>query len=64
VPVRDDPRLTSLLLHFTRLPAAAQAHFLELLNHYLFASPKRRTQLRRRWHLLAPAEDEDDGDDV
>ncbi|WP_159093597.1 MULTISPECIES: hypothetical protein [Stenotrophomonas] len=54
--------MTTLLLHFTRLPAAAQAHFLELLNHYLFASPKRRSQLRRHWHLQAPAED--DGDDV
>ncbi|MNT96086.1 hypothetical protein D3C72_2380920 [compost metagenome] len=62
MPVRDDPRLTALLLHFTRLPAAAQAHFLELLNHYLFASPRRRSQLRRHWHLHAPADDE--GDEV
>ncbi|MEX0178769.1 MULTISPECIES: hypothetical protein [Stenotrophomonas] len=52
--------MTALLLHFTQLPAAAQAHFLELLNHYLFASPRRRSQLRRHWHLRAPADDERD----
>jgi hypothetical protein len=54
--------LIALLLHFSRLPAAAQAKFLELLNHYLFASPKRRNQLRRHWHRHAPADDE--GDDA
>ncbi|MBM9912077.1 MULTISPECIES: hypothetical protein [Stenotrophomonas] len=54
--------MTALLLHFTRLPAAAQAHFLELLNHYLFASPRRRSQLRRHWHLHAPTDD--GGDEV
>lgn len=63
VPVRNDPRLSALLLAFTRLPAAAQAHFLELLNHYLFASPRRRTQLRRHWNQDAPASDEQ-GDDA
>ncbi|WP_440975018.1 hypothetical protein [Pseudoxanthomonas winnipegensis] len=52
--------MTALLLQFTRLPAAAQARFLELLNHYLFASPRRRGQLRRRWHLHAPVDDERD----
>ncbi|WP_414491798.1 hypothetical protein [Stenotrophomonas maltophilia] len=45
--------MAALLLHFTCLSAAAQKHFLDLLNHYLFASPGRRRQLRRLWHAHA-----------
>ncbi|MEG2802895.1 hypothetical protein [Stenotrophomonas sp.] len=48
--------MTALLLHFTRLPATVQARFLECLNHYLFASPGRRSQLRRQWERQAPAD--------
>lgn len=52
VPV-DDPRLAALLLEFTRLSAAAQTQFLDLLNRYLFASPRRRTQQRSQWRSVA-----------
>jgi len=50
VPV-DDPRLTRLLFQFTQLSTSAQARFLDLLNDYLFASPRLRGQLRRKWQL-------------
>jgi|GEM_PF-6818414 len=42
--------MARLLLEFSGLPRNAQSAFLDTLNLYLYASPKRRARLREQWH--------------
>jgi len=45
----DQHRIHHLLLAFCMLDKRQQDAFLEAINAYLFASPRQRERLRRRW---------------
>lgn len=53
VPPALDPRIVILLMHFADLTQLDQTHFLDVVNAYLYASPQRRTRLRKSWEREA-----------
>lgn len=40
-------------MHFADLTQLDQTHFLDVVNAYLYASPQRRTRLRKSWEREA-----------
>jgi len=41
-----------LLIEFSHLSAQQKGHFLNTLNHFMYASPQRRQQIMREWQKV------------